>query len=517
MRKLTIGMVTYDDYDGVYFSIQAIRMYHKEILNEIEFVIIDNNPTEPHGKGIKNLCGWIKEPIQYIPFTEYKSTAIRSKIFEYANTPYVLVMDCHVMFEAGSIKKLIDYFDSGKDDGNLLQGPMIYDDLINLSTHFDLVWRAQMWGIWATDERGKNPNNEPFEIPAQGLGSFSCRKDSWLGFNPKFRGFGGEEGYIHEKYRKAGKKAMCVPFLRWLHRFGRPSGVKYPLSMEFKVKNYVFGFNEIGLNTKDVYDHFKEFTTTENLDKWFLEAGDKLDFKVNQPKKLPIEYVENRKKYILFKNDVGVTDMTRRGGIYEHYIFDYIKNNLRVYGKNIIDVGANFGFHSMEFSDLVGNGKVYAFEPQKLVYYQLCGNIILNGYENITAYNLALSDTFTNLKMENLQYHSSDKINIGNAHLDAYYSSGYNDVDVKPLDSFEFQNVAVLKIDVQGYEPKVLDGAMKTIQKNKPVIFIEAETAQLQIYQWKDEDIFNRLNLLGYEYKKIIDAPHIVDYVAVPK
>jgi FkbM family methyltransferase len=69
--------------------------------------------------------------------------------------------------------------------------------------------------------------------------------------------------------------------------------------------------------------------------------------------------------------------------------------------------------------------------------------------------------------MENLQYHSTDTINIGNAHLDAYYGSGYNDVEVRPLDSYEFENVAVLKIDVQGYEPKVLDGAIQTIKKHK--------------------------------------------------
>lgn len=209
--------------------------------------------------------------------------------------------------------------------------------------------------------------------------------------------------------------------------------------------------------------------------------------------------------------------MARRGGIYEHYIFDYIKNKLDVRGKNIIDVGANFGFHSMEFADLVEGGKVYAFEPQKLIYYQLCGNAILNGYENITAYNLAIGDVCTNLKMENLQYHSSNKINIGNAHLDAYYQTGYNTVDVKPLDSFEFDNISVIKIDVQGYEPKVLDGAIKTINRNKPVIFVEVEAPQLEIYKFKESDVFDRLQALGYEYKKIVDANHIVDYVAIPK
>lgn len=41
----------------------------------------------------------------------------------------------------------------------------------------------------------------------QGLGIFACRRDVWPGFNPRLRGFGGEEGYIHEKFRRAGGPA----------------------------------------------------------------------------------------------------------------------------------------------------------------------------------------------------------------------------------------------------------------------------------------------------------------------
>lgn len=233
-------------------------------------------------------------------------------------------------------------------------------------------------------------------------------------------------------------------------------------------------------------------------------------------KKLPIEIIDTRKKYVLFKNDCGVTDMTRRGGIYEHYIFDYIKNNIDVEGKTIIDIGANFGFHSMEFADLVGgNGKVFSFEPQRLVYYQLCANTIINGYDNITNYNIALSDENTVLKMENLDYHSENTINIGNAHLNAYTNLAYNEVEVKPLDSFKFENVAVIKIDVQGFEPKVLDGATQTILEHKPVIFIEVELPQLQIYGWSKEDVFERLEKLNYKFNKVIEADHLVDYIAI--
>jgi hypothetical protein len=245
-------------------------MYHPEILDDVEFVIIDNNPDGAHSKSIKQFIGSVKQPIQYIPFGEYKSAFVKGQIFEYAKTPYVLGVDSHVLLEPNSIKKLIDFYDSGKDEGNFLQGPLVYDNLNNISTHFDLNWRGHMWGTWGTDPRGQDKNNPPFEIPAQGMGLYSCRKDSWLGFNPLFRGFGGEEGYIHEKYRKIGKKTLCLPFLRWMHRFGRPNGVPFPLSLENKVKNYFIGFEELKLDTSPIYEHFlKESKQThETLKKW---------------------------------------------------------------------------------------------------------------------------------------------------------------------------------------------------------------------------------------------------------
>lgn len=233
--------------------------------------------------------------------------------------------------------------------------------------------------------------------------------------------------------------------------------------------------------------------------------------------RLPTEYIKTRKEYILFKNDCGVTDMTRRGAIYEEYVFDYIRNNIDIKGKTIIDIGANFGFHTLEFADLVEDGQVVSFEPQKLVYYQLCGHIILNGYDNITAHNIALSNKHTTLKMENMPYHSTETINIGNSHLNAYCESRYNFVEVRTLDSYEFENVAVIKIDVQGCETEVLDGAIKTIKKHKPIIFIEVADSELQIYNYTEQDVFNRLDALGYTYKKIIEADHLLDYVAIPK
>ena len=258
-------MATHDDYDGVYFTIQSIRMFHPEVLNDIEFIIIDNNPAGKHGKCIRDLLNWIKEPVQYLPFTKYNSTSIKNKIFSLADTPYVLSIDCHVLLEPGSIKKLIDFYDRKYDDGNLLQGPLVYDDFTNISTHMDLKWGGYMWGVWGTDDRGTDPDGLPFEIPAQGCGLFSCRKDAWLGFNPNFKGFGGEEGYIQEKYRKSNKKTLCLPFLRWMHRFSRPDGIHYPNNLQDRYKNYILGFSELGLDLKEVKEVFGKDISTDEM------------------------------------------------------------------------------------------------------------------------------------------------------------------------------------------------------------------------------------------------------------
>jgi Glycosyltransferase family 25 (LPS biosynthesis protein) len=115
-----------------------------------------------------------------------------------------------------------------------------------------------MWGQWGTDQRGADPSAPPFEIPLQGLGVFACRRDAWLGFNPRFRGFGGEEGYIHEKVRQSGAATLCLPFLRWIHRFGRPGGVPYSLRRQDGIRNFLIGFQELGLDPAPAIRHFEE-------------------------------------------------------------------------------------------------------------------------------------------------------------------------------------------------------------------------------------------------------------------
>lgn len=314
-RKLTVGMATFDDSEGTIWTIEMICLNHPEVLDEIEFLILDNNPDGKHGKILQDFVKWVTEPIRYIPVTGTTGTAVRTRIFEMAETPYVLCVDSHVAMTPGALRQFIDGMDAGRDEGNLLQGPMLADNMRVMATHMAQVWRDGMLGIWAMawrcrcgstfqtakwEDGGKNwleiqtmnlphravascalcdapfpalrweghekrleaagfrpaANGGPFEIPAQGLGLFACRKDAWLGFNPRFRHFGGEECYIHEKYRQAGKTTVCLPFLKWWHRFWRIGGAPYPAAWESRIMNYLIGHHELGLEQQPVVDHF---------------------------------------------------------------------------------------------------------------------------------------------------------------------------------------------------------------------------------------------------------------------
>jgi glycosyl transferase family 2 len=256
-RRLTIGMATYDDYDGVYFSLQALRLYHPETLEETNFLVVDNHPDGACAASLKALEGSTPH-YRYAPFNSHSGTAVRDRIFAEADGQFVLCMDCHVFLVPGALKRLLDYFAVHPETSDLLQGPLVYDDLTTIATHFHPAWRGGMYGYWETDTRGKDPDAPPFDIPMQGLGVFSCRRAVWPGFNLLFRGFGGEEGYIHEKFRQNGGRTLCLPFLRWMHRFQRPLGIPYTNRWEDRVRNYLIGFRELGLPTAELESHYRE-------------------------------------------------------------------------------------------------------------------------------------------------------------------------------------------------------------------------------------------------------------------
>ncbi len=257
-RKLTIGMATYDDYDGVYFSVQALRLYHPEVMDEVEILIVDNNPTGPAAAALKSLDKMAKN-LRYVPLTgKMGSSVAKGHVFDEAGGEFVLCMDCHVLIVPGAIRKLLNYLRANPETGNLLQGPIVRDDLATVSTHWKPGWKTgTMPGIWADPISNYDYGAEPFPIPMQGLGLFACRRAAWPGFSPKFRGFSGEEGYLHEKFRQRGFETICLPFLGWVHRFSRPFGAPPTAQLREIIRNQLVGLRELALPMEEMLTYMR--------------------------------------------------------------------------------------------------------------------------------------------------------------------------------------------------------------------------------------------------------------------
>jgi glycosyltransferase involved in cell wall biosynthesis len=264
MIELTIGMATYNDYNGLYFTLQALRQYHD--LENTELLVVDNYGCE-HSRELVELD--IKGRYLLAP-NVIGTAAPRDLIFQMARGDAVLCCDCHVLFAPGVVARLRRFYRENPNVLDLLQGPLLHDDGIKISTHQDPIWDNSMWGVWATDPRGDDPNGEPFEIPIQGLGAFSCRRRAWLGFHPRFRGFGGEEGYIHEKFRRAGRRCLCLPWFRWMHRFP-PGNAAYPMVIEDRVRNYIIGHLDLELSLEAAIAHFKMSMSEQAIIKIAIE------------------------------------------------------------------------------------------------------------------------------------------------------------------------------------------------------------------------------------------------------
>jgi len=264
--KLTIGMSCYDDFHGVWFTIQSIKMYHPEVIDDVKFIVIDGNPGQSHGIEVEKLIAKLTnkhgQNALYVSNETWASTASRDYIFQFAETPYVLCLDSHVMLAPGSIKKLIEHFDNNPTTKDIISGP-IYDDNHNiLATHMTRKWDYNMLGGWELD-MDKIKTDEKYIVDMMGLGVFACTKESWPGFNRNFKGFGGEEGYIHDKIRKNGGEAICFPWLKWLHRFPRPDGAKYNNIYEDRINNYFHGYIELNKQPDDIIDYYSKSNELE--------------------------------------------------------------------------------------------------------------------------------------------------------------------------------------------------------------------------------------------------------------
>ncbi|WP_158802903.1 FkbM family methyltransferase [Acidisoma sp. L85] len=148
-----------------------------------------------------------------------------------------------------------------------------------------------------------------------------------------------------------------------------------------------------------------------------------------------------------------------------------------------VDVGANVGAYSLGLTSAIGSqGKIYAFEPQRIIFNMLAGTMALNGVTNVFCHNIALGEREDLIEIPQFDYDKSlnfGSIEFGPQQKEALSQTrGKNPekieyVRLATLDSFEFTNVNLLKIDAEGMEMQILEGANQTISNCRPVMYIE--------------------------------------------
>tara|TARA_R110002074_G_scaffold274915_2_gene446520 strand:- start:2756 stop:3313 length:558 start_codon:yes stop_codon:yes gene_type:complete len=135
--------------------------------------------------------------------------------------------------------------------------------------------------------------------------------------------------------------------------------------------------------------------------------------------------------------------------------------------RTYIDVGAHNGDTAKPFVNEFE--KIICFEPNPISYLQLKQN------NQLQSYNLALGDTeTTGALVVNDKTGNPEHGSIFEGRTKNWTNGEKFTVQVKTLDSFKFfKNIDFIKIDTEQYEYNVVLGALKTIKKNKPVIFFE--------------------------------------------
>ena len=158
-------------------------------------------------------------------------------------------------------------------------------------------------------------------------------------------------------------------------------------------------------------------------------------------------------------------------------------------GDVVVEAGANIGAHTVYLGTQVGPlGRVYAFEPQRIVFQTLCANIALNNLTNVYCMQQAVGAQEGTVLVPTFDYTYED--NYGGVGLGDFKFG--EAVPVVTIDSLNLHWCNFLKVDVEGMEQAVLQGAVNLIARAKPILYVENDRKD------KSDDLIRFIDSLGY-------------------
>lgn len=161
-----------------------------------------------------------------------------------------------------------------------------------------------------------------------------------------------------------------------------------------------------------------------------------------------------------YEDDIPFRNHVMNGFVFEQdlifgMLYPFIKGS-----KYIHDIGAHTGHHTLSYSVINPDAQIYAYEPQRYMYELLEYNT--QKCKNVNIFNVGLGNEHSEKEFQQDTFGGS-----------AFLGTGGEKVKITTLDTFNPKGCDFMKIDVEGYEPFVLKGAIDTIKKYRPIICFE--------------------------------------------
>lgn len=277
--------------------------------------------------------------------------------------------------------------------------------------------------------------------------------------------------------------------------------------------NYIENHPELTIEDRELADKRKS---------WSDEYNERHDTTYEIERE--IVSVPNYADFYVYKN-CGVCNYLKNGQIWEQHMHD-VFNKYITSESHVLEAGCHVGSHSVKLAQM--SKHVHYFEPLPTSFELLQKNLELNidSDENYTLHNAGVGEThretsFAWIPRDNLGGTGlsdnpqgipsvSDEYNTG----EWFKSENKTAVSIVPIDSLELEKLDFIKIDVEGYEPHVIAGAMDTIKRLRPVIIMECfknhhgETLSKE----ELEEKYTELITMGYRVEHV----HGPDYLFIP-
>jgi FkbM family methyltransferase len=224
------------------------------------------------------------------------------------------------------------------------------------------------------------------------------------------------------------------------------------------------------------------------------------------------------KQFRVLTHDKGISHHIINGCIWEKNLLDLMIDYVK-HDSVVLDIGANIGCHTIGLNNMCNdmNIRIESFEPQPIIYDILEQNITFSDNTNMIPHKVGLGSSNTTIYTTMPNYYTCDNPGgFGLTYGDKLHQTDI-EIEIRTLDSYNFENVSLIKIDVECHEGQVIEGAKDTIHRCRPVMFVEIlggthyDKASIDQRNYID-GVKQMITELGYNIQLILNS----DYLCIP-